>query len=917
MRSFNNFYKILLVVLAISFSSVSFGSHIKAADIYAVRISSLQYKIVLTVYTDADRVGEFEELDETEAILYFNGNDSEKDPKPITVPRKEKTKIQSPSVFKNVFEYTYTVNSNNKFSVAYRGINRNANINNLGATNNSENYNIFIETIINHDGSLINSTPQLLIPPLDNANINSLYTHNPGGFDPDGDSLVFKLVEPRQYTQTDAQGQIIREKVPGYKSPADPSFGTPSTFVMDPVTGQITWNTPKKAGEYNVAFIVEEYRTYPDGSKRLLSTINRDMQILVEDVKNVPLILKLPKDTCITSSLSTQSGWKNNLYAWDTDAFQKVTVTAQGVFNTFGNSNLSLIHTGFGDTSVYEASWFPSCTEIRDEPYQITFKATDSHPDVPLSTIENMFITVLGVAPQNLQATNITSNEVILNWDSYSCNNPYLNFEIYRTNCDTSGIRREYCTGGVPEDWGFVKIDEVSITTLSYSDKTVKPGTTYYYVIAVNSKSQGGGKSYASNVSIASIPSLTPVITNVSVEKTSLTQGEIFIAWQDLFDTKSTYPSNTNFRIELYRSDDMDGKNFNASPIFTYSTTTQLDSFFIDKNLNTEEKSYSYKIKLFQNNTLAGESGSNSSVRIEHNAKGGRMDLSWNQNVMWYFPQAESQLIFMDSTKTNAFFATDSTLGGEYEKTIINLNDGKEYCFYIETKSKFCSNNIDSVYKNKSNITCGIPEDVTPPCPPILSIELAKCDSFIPSPTGLYNNILTWEDRINEECENDIEEYEIFFKPSLNESYTSIYRGKKEPINKYIHENLTSLAGCYHMIAIDGAGNKSNYSNEVCNNNCPYLEFPNVFTPNSDGKNDFFIPFPDPLFIKNIRFVVYSRWGNLVYNSNDETVNWNGQNDKGQDLSDGVYYYVAVATYSSTENQNAEMTINGWIYLTH
>ena len=93
MKSLIRFYKISLFVLAMSFSNISFGSHIKAADIYAVRISSLQYKIILTVYTDADRVGEFEELDETDAILYFNGNDSEKDPKPITVPRKEKTKI--------------------------------------------------------------------------------------------------------------------------------------------------------------------------------------------------------------------------------------------------------------------------------------------------------------------------------------------------------------------------------------------------------------------------------------------------------------------------------------------------------------------------------------------------------------------------------------------------------------------------------------------------------------------------------------------------------------------------------------------------------------------------------------------------------------------------------------------------------
>ena len=96
----------LFLLLSLSSFYSSFASHIRAADIYAERISAAQYKIVLTIYTDADRVNEIEELDETSALLYFgkNGNPKES-PAPIEVPRTSKEAVQSPSVFKNVFEY--------------------------------------------------------------------------------------------------------------------------------------------------------------------------------------------------------------------------------------------------------------------------------------------------------------------------------------------------------------------------------------------------------------------------------------------------------------------------------------------------------------------------------------------------------------------------------------------------------------------------------------------------------------------------------------------------------------------------------------------------------------------------------------------------------------------------------------------
>lgn len=70
--------------------------------------------------------------------------------------------------------------------------------------------------------------------------------------------------------------------------------------------------------------------------------------------------------------------------------------------------------------------------------------------------------------------------------------------------------------------------------------------------------------------------------------------------------------------------------------------------------------------------------------------------------------------------------------------------------------------------------------------------------------------------------------------------------------------------------------------------NCDY-QLANVITPNGDQINDFF-----PLTISNHwTFRVMNRWGNLVYfTDQDGASKWNGKDDFGNILSDGVYFYL-------------------------
>ena len=64
--------------------------------------------------------------------------------------------------------------------------------------------------------------------------------------------------------------------------------------------------------------------------------------------------------------------------------------------------------------------------------------------------------------------------------------------------------------------------------------------------------------------------------------------------------------------------------------------------------------------------------------------------------------------------------------------------------------------------------------------------------------------------------------------------------------------------------------------------------FPNVFTPNSDGINDFFEIKNLP---ENTEVIILNRWGNVVFSSSNYQNNWDGNSQNGQELADGVYTY--------------------------
>ena len=66
---------------------------------------------------------------------------------------------------------------------------------------------------------------------------------------------------------------------------------------------------------------------------------------------------------------------------------------------------------------------------------------------------------------------------------------------------------------------------------------------------------------------------------------------------------------------------------------------------------------------------------------------------------------------------------------------------------------------------------------------------------------------------------------------------------------------------------------------------------PTGFSPNGDGENDVFYVYGGPF--KTLEFRIYNNWGELVFESNTQTIGWDGK-FKGIDQAVGVYVYTVV-----------------------
>jgi gliding motility-associated-like protein len=96
----------------------------------------------------------------------------------------------------------------------------------------------------------------------------------------------------------------------------------------------------------------------------------------------------------------------------------------------------------------------------------------------------------------------------------------------------------------------------------------------------------------------------------------------------------------------------------------------------------------------------------------------------------------------------------------------------------------------------------------------------------------------------------------------------------------------------------------STYTKPITPVSPDYCCIPKGISPNNDGMNDFF----DLSLLGVRKLEIFNRYGIKVYQKSNYKAEWNGQSDNGNELPDGVYYYLI-------EFNSASPSKTGWVYL--
>jgi len=262
----------------------------------------------------------------------------------------------------------------------------------------------------------INSSPVLLKPLSDYACINQLYYTNFTGTDPDGDSLVYRLVTPLNSSSADAL-PIPQSKphIPVYWAEG---FSLENTVPGSPplrITskGLLTVN-PKTKGLYVFSVLVEEWR---DQVK--IGEVQRDFQMLVReegcDPPDPPEVgIQIPGNDSfdpevdvLTYALEDDKCFDfiiTNISAGEQITLRAVPVNFDEELDDLFSITQSFINPG-QDTLVVQVC-APGCPPIRDGPFIIDLIASDDA--CPLPQMDTARLTI-NVEPPPNQFPDFTS----------------------------------------------------------------------------------------------------------------------------------------------------------------------------------------------------------------------------------------------------------------------------------------------------------------------------------------------------------------------------------------------------------------------------------------------------------------------------------------------------------------------------
>ena len=862
----SRFLRILLIfIVLIGSIGHVLATHQRAGEISYTHISGLTFRFTIITYTYTPSPADRPEIE----VWWGDGTSS-------IIQRHSKENLEN-NISKNTYITDHTFSAVGTFHVTFEDPNRNAGIVNIPS---SVEIPFFIETILILNPFMEgNSSPQLMTPPIDNACTNVPFYHNPGAFDPDGDSLSYSLINCRGYEGED---------IPGYSLPYASNF-----IAIDPVTGDLTWDSPTMAGEYNIAILIEEWR-----NGVLIGSMVRDMQITVAPCDNEPPVVTV-NDTCVIA------GSRINLLVHvsdETSTHVRLSATGEPFLVSVSPAQFAEIY----DSVPYATHfiWRTTCDHVKKTPYEVLFKAKDNGPQVELVSFKTLRIRVIAPAPKNLNAVP-EGNVIHLDWRPDSCSNA-IGYDIYRRNGEDD-FEPDSCQTGLPPEAGYTKIG----TTYDWSDTAfTDDGSTeplYHgneYCYRVVALFPDGSESIVSEKVCTHIANDAPILINTDVVTTDTLNGNIFVRW--LFPPEvdsAAFPPP--YQFQLFRKSNFQNENL----IFqTNAPDNPSDTLsFLDHDLNTSDSSYTYKVIILNSDTIIETSDPATSIFLNITPEDKRLALTWTDiqpwnNIQFVVYRLNDDLHVWDSIAT-------TTIPSYVDR---NLENGKTYCYYVKAEGYYWLPDTIGPLFNRSQQECASPYDNEPPELPNMEIS-TDCQEV---------EFSWWFD--SDSAATDAVHYYVYYKPTLAgdfaciDSFDNAQLCYPAPCTYNISVSGSEvLVGCYAMRVADSNHNITALTDSVCIDvfECLDYRLPNVFTPNGDGINDLFTPFMPYAGITKVEMEVYNRWGKRVFRTTDPDILWDGSDETTHlPSSDGVYYY-GCKLYVNTLAGEIYYLLNGSITL--
>ena len=617
---------LLVIGLLFCFAFTARATHQRAAEITYTWLGGNAYEFTLTTYNVPNAAWE-----QRDSLFMRWGDGGEE-----YIPRIHYESIGTDFVL-NIYKAVHNYASSGTYTISMEDANRNFGVVNVP---NSVMVPMHIETELVINPFLgYNNSVQLLNPPVDKGCVGKLYLHNPSAYDPDGDSLSYRLVHCKG---TDGM------EIPGYTYPQ-----ASHSFDIDPVTGDLRWDAPVVQGEYNVAFMVEEWR---HGVK--IGSVVRDMQILISHCDN-----ELPEILCDEQYCLVAGEQLDFLISASDPDGDNVTLTASGApFEVAVSPAILNPESASGLQPQMEFLWNTQYVHIRNTPYQVVIHAKDDASPVSLTNLKTVTINVMGPKVQNLNA-EMHGHDAMLSWSAYPCSNAVALLVYRKAGCD--GYEPDVCETGIREGYQLIATLSGAAAT-TYTDLDLPPGMSYEYRIVA--QFPDGALGIVSDAACVTLKDDSPLITHVTNDSTDLEVGQVIACWTQPKEIDAQYIAPFSYSLTRI----LDGE--------TAAVYEGADTTFLDANVNlAEASSLLYKVEMRDaHQQLIGTSVTASAVLLSINGNNNEANLSWTEAVPWL---VDSSQVFKEDG--NRFVQIASVAGMAYTDT--DVESDETYRYYVRT----------------------------------------------------------------------------------------------------------------------------------------------------------------------------------------------------------------------------------------